>query len=433
MLQALLAGVASIKAQQTGMNVIGNNLANINTTSYKDQSVSFEAMVSQTLSAGSAPSSTLGGTNPEQLGLGVMVGSTSVNETQGSLDSTGVPSDLAIQGNGYFAVSNGSTVSYTRDGGFDVDASGELVQASTGQKLLGWQASGGSISTTSQLTPASTLTIPVGSATAVQATQNVTMAGNLDATSTATGTATAQVTVYDSLGVSHQVTIQFSSPASPPPATPAPPAGATASWQWTAYAGSDTTGAVLGSSTSAGNQPLFFDSNGSYVNPLAAGANDSITIPAANGASATTINMKFNSMSQLDESSSVNVSNQDGYAPGVLQSYSIGATGVVTGVFSNGMTQSLGQVALVTFANPNGLMNDGQNLYSASVDSGVPENTTPGTGSAGTVSAGYLEQSNVDIGTEFTNLIVDQRGFEANTKVITTVDQMLQDLNQMVQ
>lgn len=433
MLQALLAGVSSIKAQQTRMNLIGNNLANINTTAYKDSSVSFEDLVNQTLSSGSAPTSTLGGTNPIQVGLGVTIGATSVDTTQGSLNATNVPSDLAIQGNGFFAVSNGQNISYTRDGGFSVDASGNLVQASTGQRLLGWQAnSAGVIDTTAQVTSASALTIPVGTATSVQATTASTLTGNLNASAASTDTWSTQTTIYDSLGVPHNLTIVYSNPQSPPPAAYNPPASATTSWDWKAYQGSPSASTLIGGSSSAGNQPLFFNANGAYDNSFASGASNSVTVPASGGGTATPVKLDMSAISQLSEASSVAIQ-ANGFPPGQLQNYSIGQTGVITGVFSNGMTRPLGQVALVSFANPAGLISTSQNLCQASVNSGLPAFMSPGTGAVGTISSGYLEQSNVDIGTEFTNLIVTQRGFQANTKIVTTVDQMLQDLVNMKQ
>ncbi|HLK13160.1 MAG TPA: flagellar hook protein FlgE, partial [Fimbriimonadaceae bacterium] len=433
MLQALLAGVSSIKAQQTRMNVIGNNLANINTAAYKDTSVAFEDLVSQTLSSGSAPTSNRGGTNPIQVGLGVAIGSTSVDTSQGSFDATNVPSDLAIQGNGYFAVSNGSNISYTRDGTFNVDASGNLVQASTGQRLLGWQADKtGKIDTTAQVTAGSFLTIPVGTATSVQATGSASLNGNLNASAAPTDTWSTQTTAFDSLGIAHNITVVFSNPQSPPPALPAPPPGATTSWDWNAYEGTAATGTPIGSSATAGNQPLFFNNTGAYCNVFGAGAADSITVPASNGASATPITLDFSAVSQLSEPSSVEIQ-ANGFPPGELQNYSIGNNGVITGVFSNGMTRPLGQIALVGFANPAGLIQTSDNLSTGSVNSGLPAFSSPGTGAVGTISAGYLEQSNVDIGSEFTNLIVTQRGFQANTKIVTTVDQMLQDLVNMKQ
>lgn len=431
MLQALLAGVASIKAQQSRMNVIGNNLANVNTTAYKTDDLSFDSIISQTLSSGTAPSATMGGTNPIQYGLGVTVGATSTNTGQGSLNATNVPSDLAIQGNGYFAVSDGKKISYTRDGGFDVDANGYLVQRSTGQRLLGWSAdSTGKIDTTQQLAPGSSLQIPLGTAVSSEPTANLALAGNLNAAASNTDSWSTQMSVYDSLGAANTLTIVFNNHQVPPPA--GSPPGATSSWDWTAYEGS-ASGPVVGSSSTAGNSPLYFDATGKSVAGLPAGTYNQIIVPGNNGSNATQINLKIDGISQLDATSSVALSTQDGVAPGTLESYSIGQDGIITGSFANGLTKPLGEIAVNTFANPAGLLSTGQNLYATSVNSGNAVSSPSGTAAAGTISAGFLEQSNVDIGTEFTNLIITQRGFQANTKIVTTVDQMLQDLVNMKQ
>src|SRR5688572_8558038 len=181
MIQALLAGVASIKAQQTRMNVIGNNLANVNTTAFKGSRVTFQDMLAQTIRGATRPSPASGGTNPVQFGLGVLVGGTDTNNEQGSLNATNRPTDLALQGNGYFMVSNTSRVAFTRDGAFDLDAAGQLVQRSTGERLLGWTADAfGNVDTTQPITPNSSLNIPLGSLDAVQVTSRVNFAGNLN-------------------------------------------------------------------------------------------------------------------------------------------------------------------------------------------------------------------------------------------------------------
>jgi flagellar hook protein FlgE len=427
-----MAGVASLQAQQTRMNVIGNNLANANTTAFKSNSLSFEDMLSQTVNNGSPPSATNGGTDPEQFGLGVAVGSTTTNMSQGSLASTNVPSDLAIQGNGFFAVTNGTSVSYTRDGNFSVDADGYLVQNATGQRLLGWPAGpGGVVSPSAQISSTNELQIPLGTAITAQPTSNVNLTGNLEANAASSYTWSTQVQVYNSLGTAETVTVEFSNPQTPPPA--GSPAGATASWDWNAYLGSSASGTPIGDSTTAGNEPLYFSATGQYVNPFAGAATNVMTVPASGGASANSINLDMNSITQLDSSSSVDLGSQDGVGPGTLDSYAIGSSGMITGVFANGLTRPLGQVAVTTFANPNGLLNLGTNLWGTSVNSGTAVSGAAGTGSAGTLNAGYLEQSNVDVGTELTSLIVCQQGYEANTKIISTVNQMFQSLEQMIQ
>jgi flagellar hook protein FlgE len=141
--------------------------------------------------------------------------------------------------------------------------------------------------------------------------------------------------------------------------------------------------------------------------------------------------MDFSAFSQLATGMQIQAANQNGYAPGSLQNYSVGTDGVITGIYTNGLTRSLGQIAMAIFSNPGGLERQGSNLYRNTDNSGVPVIGAPRSGGRGQLNAGFLEQSNVDIGTEFTDLIVTQRGFQANTRVVTTVDEMLQDLINM--
>jgi len=431
MLQALLSGVASIQAQQTRMDVIGNNLANVNTTAYKSTQVTFQDLISQTIKGATSPNNQTGGTNPIQYGLGVKVGATSTDNSQGSLNSTGQPSDLAIQGNGYFLVSNSNATSYTRDGSFSLDAEGNLVQSSTGNHLLGWTAdSYGNIDATQPLTAASTLKIPLGTLNAVQVTNQVSWAGNLNAAAINTDSWTSQVAVYDSLGGQHTVTIQFSNHQTPPGGVP--PAGATSSWSWAAFEGG-VTGTPIGNSASPGNSLVYFDANGNPVDSLPASTFNSATVPALNGAPAFKVNLDFTQLSQLNAVSSVSAKDQNGFPPGSLQGYSIGQDGTLTGLFTNGLTRALGQVAMANFPNPGGLSNIGDNLYQNTNNSGIPIVGQANTSGLGTISSGYLEQSNIDISNEFTDLIVTQRGFQANTKIISTVDTMLQDLINIIQ
>lgn len=416
MLQALLAGVASIKAQQTRMNIIGNNLANVNTTAYKGSRVTFQDMIAQTIRGAARPTGQTGGTNPIQFGLGVLIAGTGVNNEQGSLNATNRPTDFALQGNGFFMVTNGDRVAYTRDGSFDLDATGDVVSSATGERMLGWSAdpATGQIDTNQPISPNSTLQIPIGARTAVQQTTSVTWAGNLD--SRVSGTAGAQSTssivrVYDSLGGQHDLTLTITEDTANPN-----------EWTWSvAGAGGDT---VTGSGT------LTFDpSNGQMLT----GSPGSITLtpPVATGVAAFTVGLDFSSVSQLATEMQVNASNQNGFAPGSLSSFSVGTDGVITGLYTNGLTRPLGQIALSIFPNSNGLERMGNNLWRNTDNSGVPVVGIAGTGGRGIVNSGFLEQSNIDIGNEFTDLIVTQRGFQANTKVVTTVDEMLQDLINM--
>lgn len=420
MLQALLAGVASIKAQQTRMNVIGNNLANVNTTAFKGSRVTFQDMMSQTLRGASRPGTSLGGRNALQIGLGVFVAGTDTNVEQGSLNATNRPGDLAIQGNGYFVVSNGSALSYTRDGSFDLDANGDLVMKATGQRVMGWRADAfGAIDNNQPIDPTSSINIPVGQQSAVQQTTEVTMAGNLKGTAAATDTWSTTVRVFDSLGGPHDIKISFTNHQTPPTGTP--PTGATSSWDWTATEGTTT----VGSSSGTGNAPLYFDGEGKLLNPTSMGA---LTVPASGSAPAFDLSVNFGAISQLSTDSSVQPLSQNGYPAGSLQGFTVGPDGVVTGVFTNGLTRQLGQIGMANFPNPGGLESIGSNEWRQTDNSGIGAIGAANSGGRGTINSGFLEQSNVDIGTEFTDLIITQRGFQANTKVVTTVDEMLQDL-----
>ena len=385
-------------------------------------------MMAQTTRSASGSTAARGGVDPIQYGLGVSVTSTDQNNAQGALNQTNKITDLAIQGNGYFITSDSSRMAYTRDGALQVDTNGFLVQSATGERILGWTGdTAGKIDTTQALAPTSFVSIP-SSLNSVKQTSNATFAGNLSAGALSTDQVTTSIRVYDSLGGAHDLNIVFNNHQSP--AVAGAPTGATSSEDWTAWEGTPGTGTQVGSSATTGNKPLFFDSNGNPVSGLGAGAFNQITITPTAGQSFSTfsVNMNFNQITQLNGQSQVNAVDQDGFAPGSLQSFAISQDGVVTGIFTNGFTRPIAQIAMASFSNPEGLERKGGNLYIASDNSGRPLIGTPRQDGRGTVSAGFLEQSNVDIGNEFTDLIVTQRGFQANTKVVTTVDEMLQDL-----
>ncbi len=426
MLQAMFNGVSAIEANQENMDVIGNNIANVNTTAYKAGSVTFADQLSQTLQGASAGNATVGGTNPVQVGLGVKVGAISTMMQQGGLQSTSKPTDMAIQGNGYFMVGSGTGVSYTRDGSFSLDNSGNLVDAS-GKHVLGWTAGAdGTVPTQQQITQASTLNVPVGSLQATAKTTNVVYSGNLNADNVATPPATPYtraVTVYDTLGDAQSVTLAFSPTTLP---TTGAPAGAASAWNWTASGA----GTLIATPTGTTNQgTIYFDSAGKE---LSSTGSVSLT-PPDSAASPQVIGLDFSSVGQISGASSAGATSQDGYAPGTLQSFSVDSTGTISGIFTNGQTRTLGQIALTSFANPAGLQRDGSNDFTATVNSGLPQVGTATTGSFGQISTGYLEQSNVDLSNEFTNMIITQNAYSANTKVVSTVDQMLKTLINVVQ
>jgi len=408
MLQAMYSGISAIEAHQERMDVIGNNIANVNTTAYKAGRVTFQDQLSQTIQGAGAPTKNVGGTNPQQIGLGVRVGSIDTLMAQGGLQSTTRPTDMAIQGNGYFMLGDSTGISYTRDGSFTLDSNGNLVNASNGSFVLGWQADpSGKIPTTQQITPASKISIPVGSLPAVQTTSAVTFGGNLSAEATpATGAYTRSVVVYDSLGEKQTINLSFTRD------------NAANTWDWSASGDAGATG--------SGKIP--FDNNGKPT----PGATGTITLTPTDGAAAgQVITPDFSGVTQISGSSSAAATSQNGFGPGTLQSFSVDQTGAVTGIFNNGLTRVLAQVALADFPNPAGLERGGGNSFRTTINSGLPSVGTALEGSLGKISTGYLEQSNVDLSTEFTNMIVTQRGFQANTKIVTTVDEMLNDVIQI--
>ncbi len=406
MLQAMYSGISAIQAHQEKMDVIGNNIANVNTTAYKAGRVTFQDQLSQTVQGAGAPTATVGGTNPQQIGLGVKVGSIDTLMAQGGLQSTTRPTDMAIQGNGYFMLGDSTGVSYTRDGSFSLDSNGNLVNGSNGSFVLGWKAdANGKIDSTKQISPDSKLAIPVGGLTAVQPTSGVVFGGNLSAEAVGTDTYTRSVVVYDSLGEKQTVSLNFQrDTASADPAH---------TWKWTA------TGTAV-----SGTGGITFDTSGKQT-----GSTGAITLnPTDGAATGQTVTPDFSTVTQISGSSSASPSTQNGFGPGTLQSFSVGQTGAVTGIFNNGLTRVLGQMAMADFPNPAGLERAGSNAFKVSINSGLPTVGTALSGSLGKISTGYLEQSNVDLSTQFTDMIVTQRGFQANTKIVTTVDEMLNDV-----
>ena len=422
MWQAMLSGVASLKAHQTKMNVIGNNIANINTTGYKGSRVHFQDLMAQTFRAASRPSNVLGGVNPIQVGLGVKVGAIDVHTLQGALEMTGRTTDLAIQGNGYFMLTNGRDIIYTRDGAFGLDSSGFLVHRGTGWKVLGWMAdAGGRIDTNQPINASSVLQFPVGSQAAVRQTSVVEYTGNLNANALPTATYAATVRVYDALGGAHDVTITFTNRQTPPAGTP--PSGAVSSWEWSATVG----GIPVGDFTTGSNTRLYFDGQGKLVGTTT----QQITITPTNGAPPFTVELDLSQVTSLAAESIVQPVYQDGFPPGTLQEFTIGIDGTIQGVFSNGLSRPMGRIALSLFANPAGLFRLGNNMWRVTDNSGLPQVGAPTTGGLGEINAGYLEQSNVDLGSEFADMIVTQRGFQANTRIVSVVDELLADVVNM--
>lgn len=406
MMRSMFSAIAALNLHQLYMDVIADNLSNINTPGFKGSRVSFQDMFSQTLRGGSAPSGSLGGVNPAQIGLGARLGGLDILFTQGSLQATGKNSDLAIQGDGFFIYQGEGTNLYSRDGSIDLSADGYLANPNTGLYILGWQADDQGVIDPTQ--PIGRIRIPAGISQA-RATANATFQGNLDANTAVGDSFTTTTQIYDSLGGQHTIDITFTRDA------------LTNTWTWTA---SSTDPAITGITVTG--SPIAFTAEGQYDpnNPAT-----SIQLTLNNGAvSPQTVNLDFTNMTQLANDSDVSMANQDGMAPGSLIGFNVTDRGEVIGLFSNGLNQTIGQLALANFINPAGLQRVGQNLFVPSANSGTAQVGTAGTNGRGSIAAGYMEMSNVDLAQQFTDMIVAQRGFQANSRVITTSDEMLQDL-----
>ena len=440
MLRSLSSAVSGLRNQQTKMDVIGNNVSNVNTVAFKSGRVTFKEGFAQLVQSASRPDGTTGGVNPVQIGLGSQVGSVDTIFSQGNLESTGQNTDLAIQGPSFFVLKKGSQTSYTRAGNFQIDAGGTLVSGNDGQMVQGRMAINGKLTNT-----LSGLKIPIGQTAPANPTAKVTISGNLDASATvfdkgaaasvdaldptqralpqnATSFKDMSITVYDSLGTKQQLKMV---------------AWKTAAnkWDWKF----DKTGMDItagGITEVAGTHPITFNPDGS-VNTTGGFVPPEVKFTPNSGASDVDIKVDLgagvNGLSQFAGSANAVMRDQDGYGNGSLQSFTIDSKGMIVGSFTNGTTQALGQVALADFNNPTGLARVGNNEYQTTANSGGAVLGYAGEGVTSTIASGSLEQSNVDLAQEFTDMIVAQRGFQANGRVITTSDQMMQELVQLKQ
>lgn len=398
MMPSLFSGVSGLKNHQFRLNVIGNNLANVNTIGYKYSRVTFSDLIYQNVRDASAPQNGTGGTNPVQLGLGSVMASVDTINSQGNLEATGRNTDMAIQGEGYFIMGDNVQSYYSRAGNMLMGTDGDLFNPSNGLKFKGWTANNGTIDTSA---PLDNINIPVGQALPARATSEVVLKGNLDASTAIAGTFRSTTQVYDSQGNLHAVNILYTKTAAN-------------SWTWAGSVGA----------TPVGNGTLTFNANGSLN-----ASTGTISIPLTNGATTPlAITPDFTASSQFAGNSSLVVDSQDGYAAASLSNFSVGQSGEVTGFFTNGKSLLLGQLGVATFKNAGGLVRNGRNLLSESTNSGTATVGVPGSGDRGTIVGGALEMSNVDVAREFTDMIVTQRGFQANSRIITTSDQLLEEL-----
>jgi flagellar hook protein FlgE len=460
MMRSLFSGVSGLQNHQVRMDVLGNNVANVNTTGFKKGRATFQDLLYQQMSGASAPNGDVGGVNPKEIGLGMSVGSIDTIHTQGSLQTTGVMTDLAVQGNGFFVLKKGETTLFTRDGAFGLDKDGRLVNPATGYRVQGWLAqnvNGREVLATSGATQ--DLVVPVGSKDPAKATGRVDIACNLDkrtvevppnaaADTVEQGTWRVEEKIYDSFGSPHTMRVEFRK-------VP----GQQNQWQGTVSVDPEAPQATnasvaLGPNPQAGGGNTFtveFDNRGLLARVRDGQGNASPTTgaldmgvsfdvagatPAAGGGGARqafrlnlgTVGSATSTVTQMAERSSTKVFAQDGYTMGYLDSFKIDQSGVVTAVYSNGTNRSIGQMALGSFTNPGGLEKVGETNFVQSNNSGMANIGPSGVAGKGKIIAGTLEMSNVDLADQMTDMIVTQRGFQASSRTIQTSDQMLQEL-----
>lgn len=409
MLRSLFSAVSGLRSHQTMMDVIGNNIANVNTTGYKSSQTVFEDTLSQALRSAGAPQNGGGGTNPAQVGLGVRVAGVSTNFSQGSTQVTGRQSDMAIQGDGFFVVQKDGQTMYTRAGAFSFDALGNLVSPEGG-RVQGWAAVNGKINTNASV---GGLRLPVGQVLAPTATTTIDVGGNLPADAATGATVVHSIDIVDAQGKTIPATTTYTK---------------TGTNTWTAdttVPGPGGTTATVGSSTltwdPAAESFTASTMTLSSASLTAAGYRFPADVTVTIGGDATPL-------TQFAGAGTATARNQDGATMGELQSFTMDSSGILVGIFSNGRTEQLGQVALANFTNPGGLEKAGDSMFRGTANSGAASIGAAGSGGRGMLASGVLEMSNVDLAQEFTNLVVAQRGFQANSRVVSASDEILQDL-----
>jgi len=399
---AFYSGLSGLSTNASALNVIGNNLSNINTVGFKGSSMTFRDIFS---SAGAT--ATQGNGNPVQFGLGVQVNSVNQDFAQSSFQATGNALDMAIQGNGFFTLQtpSGGQV-FSRAGNFTRNNLGFLV-ASDGASVMGWNANAGALTTTGAMAP-----IQISSTTqGAKATDLITLGVNLNPTSASFSN---QIQVFDSLGTPQNLLITYTQPA---------PGTLPTTWNWTA---ADVNLPLV----TVGSGSLQFDNSGALTIPL---ANPNIgPVTWTNGTTSPTIAFAIrtggaSNFTGLSSPSTTISSSQNGFPPGTLQDLTVDQNGIVTGTFTNGQIQKMAQLAVSSFTNTNGLQQSGNNHWTQTLASGAPTIGLANQGGRGGILGSNLELSNVDVASEFTKLIVSQRGYQANAKIVTTTDELLQE------
>lgn len=449
MMRSLYSGVAGLKTHQTRMDVIGNNIANVNTTAYKSQSMTFSDLMYQTTQAasGANPTTGVGGTNARQIGLGAKTSAikTAIT-TQGASQTTNDPFDIMITGDSFFIVNNGQNNYFTRDGSFYVDGAGNLAMTSTGYNVMGWQVDPNDASAIKQDTVSALRVMTTENMTyPPEATKSARISGIIDKNDTNVNAAAGKIMnleFYDNQGYKYtaklsvhstkddgKFTVKLDDILDSKGKTVLP----------------DPTKASLQQNNANVTDPVLeFDlKNGSFKNVGTAGGTEStLTLHFDTGTfpSFTDITIDFSKCSNLNNNGSSTVSpirgdakgNGAGRKVGEMSGIEIQKDGMIYANYDNGCSRLLGQIAVATFANASGLAKEGDNLYSATQNSGDFDGIgTDITTGGGYMNTGVLEMSNVDLSSEFTEMITTQRGFQANSRIITVSDTLLEELTNL--
>ena len=387
MLRSLYSGISGLRSHQTMLDVTGNNIANVNTAGFKASAAQFQDTLSQMTQPAGGPQAGIGGTNPAQVGLGVQVAGISTNFAQGSTQATGRATDLMINGDGFFVTQLGGETLYSRAGAFDFDGAGRLVSPS-GATVQGWSATNGVVDEGGAV---GDITLPLQGISAAVPTTSATVNGNLPSDAAVGTELVRDVEVYDGAGESGTLTLTFTRTAG--------------GWN---VAGAGENAVASGS--------LTLD-DGVLTGP------GSIQVGG--------VAVDISSITGFAKLSTMEIANLNGRAAGTLDGFTLAEDGTLVGSFSNGASEAVGRIVLATFVNPGGLEKSGSSGYRATFNSGAPDVGAPGAAGRGSLASGALEMSNVDLSQEFTNLIVAQRGFQANARIITTSDEVLQELTNL--
>jgi len=411
-------GLSGLAAASNDLDVIGNNIANANTVGFKQSTAEFANVYANTVAS----------SVNTQIGLGAALSTVQQNFSQGTINTTGQALDVAINGNGFFQMSNNGTVTYSRNGVFQLNNQGYITDAA-GDQLMGYAANATGVINTAQTVP---LQVPTTNI-APLATSTITAQLNLNAQATAPTVVpfsatnsnsynySTSITAYDSLGGTQQVNLYFVQ---------------TATGSANVYAVANGTTTNLGTMTfnSAGQL------SGTTLPPVppaagvptaALGTFNLALTPTDGATTPQTVAINFTGTTQYGGTSGVNNLAQNGYASGTLSNFTIGASGTITGNYSNGQTMTLGQVVLANFNDPNGLLNLGGNQFQQTAASGVAQISAPGSTNHGTLTGGAVEESNVDLTNQLVNLITAQRNYQANAQTIKTQQTVDQTLLQM--